>query len=386
MKKIQNWITSISLAIITVAGAVSCGRTGGSQADPSTAKESGDTIPMTYARNISMINRDGYVEVDMRNPWDTTRTLHKYLLVERGGKEIDLPAGATVIEVPVQRSVIYSGVHASLLHELGHIQSISGVCDTRFLPDTKVMDMVRTGQITDCGSSMSPDMERIFSLSPEVVMLSPYENNRDYTKLERAGIPVLECADYMEATPLGRAEWVRFYGRLLGEGAKADSLFAQTAKAYNDLRSRAAATSSRPTVVFDRVYGGAWYVPERLSTTGRFVEDAGGKNPFDYIKKAGSAPLTPEEVLMKGGNADIWLIRHAGEKINYTSLGNEHPVYSHLRPYRERNIYATDTSRSRVFEDAAFHPQWLLADLITLLHPELGIESTHKYYLPLDSK
>ncbi len=382
MKRI-SFLTGILLAIVTVGGVSSCGPTGSRKDSPSAATADGDTLCFSHARNITMVEHEGFTEVEMRNPWDTTRTLHRYILLERGKKKEGLPKGATVIEVPLQRAVVYSGVHASLIDELGHIGLISGVCDTDYLPDLQVMDKVKKGEILDCGNSMSPDMERIFSLAPDVVMLSPYENNRDYTKLQRAGIPVLECADYMESTPLGRAEWMRFYGRLFGEGQKADSLFAKTEKEYGELRAKANAAGSKPSVVFERIYGGAWYVPERHSTTGRFVEDAGGRNPFDYIDKAGSAPLTAEEVLMRAGESDFWLIRHAGENITYGSLGKENPVYSRMLPYRSHKVYSTDTSRSRVFEDAAFHPQWLLADLITILHPELGLESTHHYYTPL---
>lgn len=357
-----------------------CGGGSASSSRETSLSAPGDTIPMEYARNIVIIEREGLTQVDIRNPWDTTRVLHRYVLIERGK---DLPGDvkdATVLTVPLQRPVVYSGVHASLLGELGHGDAVKGVCDTDYIFDPELLRRIKNGEIADCGVNTNPDLEKIFSLSPDAVLLSPYENSRDYSKLERAGVAVVECADYMESSPLGRAEWMKFYGRLFGEADKADSIFSSTAKEYLDLKSKASKAGARPKVLFDRIYSGIWYVPERNSTTGRFIEDAGGLNPFAENDKAGSAPLTPEKVLAKAGDADFWLIRHAGEKISKETLGKENPMYPQFRPYKEGMVYVTDTSRSRVFEDAAFHPQWLLSDMISLLHPELGVIPLRSYY------
>lgn len=357
-----------------------CGGGSASSSRETSLSSPGDTIPMEYARNIVMIEREGLTQVDIRNPWDTTRVLHRYVLIERGK---DLPGDvkdATVLTVPLQRPVVYSGVHASLLGELGHGDAVKGVCDTDYIFDPELLRRIKNGEIADCGVNTNPDLEKIFSLSPDAVLLSPYENSRDYSKLERAGVAVVECADYMESSPLGRAEWMKFYGRLFDEADKADSIFSSTAKEYLDLKSKASKAGARPKVLFDRIYSGIWYVPERNSTTGRFIEDAGGLNPFAENDKAGSAPLTPEKVLAKAGDADFWLIRHAGEKISKETLGKENPMYPQFRPYKEGTVYVTDTSRSRVFEDAAFHPQWLLSDMISLLHPELGVTPLRSYY------
>lgn len=383
MKNTQiRLLTRLILAIVTV-GVGSCGRQNGGDAASVCSAEPGDTIAFAYARNITMAERDGFTEVNIRNPWDTTKMLRRYALVPRGTKP-DLPEGFSRIETPLRQSVIFSGVHVALADEFGHLDAVKGVCDVRYLFDPRIKARLASGETADCGDNMMPDIEKIISLAPDAVLLSPYENSRDYTRIERAGIPILECADYMEPTPLGRAEWMRFYGRLFGEGEKADSLFKATADDYNALRKKALSTATRPDVVFDRVYSGIWYVPERNSTTGRFVEDAGGHNPFDYIDKAGSAPLTTEEVLARGAECDFWFIRHAGEKLNYSSLGKENPVYTRFKAFRDKKIYAADTSTTHIFEEAAFHPQWLLSDLISILHPELGEQSARVYYQPLE--
>lgn len=381
MKSISRHII---LAIVTVGAAVTCGCSGGSNTSRTSAGAPCDTLKMEYAKHITIVEYDDYTEVKVRNPWDTTKLLGHYALVERDSQvKSEIPKGITKLEIPLQCPVVYSGVHVALIDELGHLDAVKGICDSQYLFEPRYKELVKEGKIADCGNNVSPDLERIFSLAPDAVLLSPYEDSYGDEKLAKARIPVVECADYMESTPLGRAEWMRFYGRLFGESEKADSLFSETKKSYEGLKAKALAAKTKPSIMFDRIYSGVWYVPERLSTTGRFIEDAGGTNLFAYINKPGSGGLTSEEVLIKAGDADFWFIRHAGENINYSSLEKENPVYGKFKPFVNKKVYITDTSRSHVFEDAAFHPQWLLADMIFILHPELGIERVNTYYSPM---
>lgn len=98
-------------------------------------------------------------------------------------------------------------------------------------------------------------------------MLSPFENSGGYGRVGKLGVPVIECADYMETSPLGRAEWLRFYGLLVGQEQRGDSLFAQIEKEYLALKDLAAQATSRPTVLSDLKYGSAWYIAGGQSTT-----------------------------------------------------------------------------------------------------------------------
>lgn len=143
----------------------------------------------------------------------------------------------------------------------------------------EVQDGCRNGEIVDCGNGMNPDIEKIIDLRPDAIMLSPFENSGGYGRVGKLGVPVIECADYMETSPLGRAEWLRFYGLLVGQEQRGDSLFAQIEKEYLALKDLAAQATSRPTVLSDLKYGSAWYIAGGQSTTGRLYADAGA----DYV-------------------------------------------------------------------------------------------------------
>lgn len=383
---------SFSLSLIAALSLlVSCGRGNASSSDSSLvslSSSSGEEVSLQYAKLLKLSRYGDITKAEVRNPWDTTKVLHSYWLVPDSLQIPRLPDNATLVRTPLKSSVVYSGVHASLANELGRLSSVKGMCDVSYVSDPVIQKEIKEGKIADCGINTSPNLERVVTLSPDAILLSPYEGTNSYGKISSLGVPLIECADYMEDSPLGRAEWIRFYGRLFGEEAKADSIFDAVSHNYNNLKNSVKDSPNHPSVLFDRIYGNAWYVPEKFSTTSRFISDAGGLNPFDYLAKSGSAPLSAEEVLMKAGDCDFWLIRHAGENITYKSLDADNPVYSKFKAYKNGNVFSCNTTLTGVFDDAAFHPDRLLSDLVSILHPEvlnnhIEKDSLKKYYYPL---
>ena len=200
--------------LITAALSVLASCKGGSTA----AFSDLDTIPLRYAKLLTLLQGDGYVVAEVKNPWGDG-LLARY-----------------TIDKPLTHSVFYTSSHVSLVDELGGYDVIKGVCDLDYMYLDKVHKDVAEGKIKDCGLSMTPDLEKIMELNPDAILLSPFENSGTYGKLGKLGIPIIECADYMENTALGRAEWVKFYGLLIGKAAEADSLFAEVERDYNKVK------------------------------------------------------------------------------------------------------------------------------------------------------
>ena len=342
--------------------------------------EEGDTIKMKYARNISLVRHDGFTVASVRNPWDTTRVLHTYLLVpDSVGLPSSLPKG-TVVRTPMKRALIYSSVHNSLVSELGAIDAIKGVCDARYIHQRDLSDRIASGEVVDCGIGTSPDIERIINMSPDGIMLSPFENSGTYGKVGQLGIPIIECADYMETTPLARAEWMRFYGMLFGKEDEAQKMFEATESEYNALK-RSVAAASRPKVIIDRLYGQVWYVPSANSTMGTFIKDAGGENPFESYDRSGSVGLAGEEVLYRASDADIWLVRYsqATDK-TLSELAADNAIYPQFKALKEGRVFGCNTTGTYFYEEVPFHPQWLLNDLITIFHDGNGDINATRYF------
>ena len=367
----------VASLIFAVAALVSCG--GGRT---TSAAQPGDSMEMRYAGLLDISEHPGFTEVTVRNPWDTLRTLGRYILVPADSAlPSDLPSGK-VIRTPVKNALVYSTVHAGLISELSAGRAIGGVCGAEYVNDTTLKQRLADGSLIDCGNSQNPDIERIIKLRPDVIMLSPYENNDKYGKVGELGIPIVECADYMETSALGRAEWVRFYGLLFGKRDASEQMFHDTESEYLRLKELAASASDRPSVLLDQRYGQVWHVPGGNSTLGRLIADAGGRNPFAEYSTSGSVALAPEKVLADAHDADVWFVRYnqANEK-TLEELGKDAAVNSQFKAFKEGNVYGCNTRYVDFYEETPFHPDRLLRDMINVIHPGLtGPDSLTVYY------
>lgn len=358
--------------------AISCGHSN------QKSESHGDEI-ITMAHTLSIMDYPGYSCVTVRNADDSTNVKAVYYLISQGNSLPDSidTSGATIIQVPLKHSLVYSNVHVSLLHELGSIDAVKGVCDGTYVTDSIAIRRLADGSIIDCGDSRNPNIEAVMQLSPDGILLSSYGQNPGQGKISQLGIPVIEADDYLEPTPLGRAEWMKFYGRLYGKGMEADSLFRVVAEEYKSIRDKTSKTSNRPKVLFDGVYGDSWYIPTSGSATGRLISDAGGLNPFAYLKDAGSDALSPEQVIYKAHDADVWFVRYfkpEGTK-SLDEWAAENKNYSHIKAFTTGNVYGSNTAYSGIFDDGAFHPQLILAEMASILHPEIkDIAYTGRYY------
>ena len=433
--------------------------------------EEGDTLKMEYAKLLTIVKYGEkgtasldedtesaeyqYAEVNVANPWKAGTLLHRYILIPKGKEGDETVArlalqrtsgmGCTTdtLRTPVERSAVFIAPHCQLMYELGCQQAIRGVCDLNYIniPDVRKRaasagnaaagkassEKASSGNassgnasaqnsIVDCGSSMAPDIERIIALKPEAILLSPFENSGGYGKLDKLHIPIIEAADYMESSPLGRAEWMKFYGLLFGKdknisttaagkaseaavgkasGAaagkaseatagkaseatlpascelRADSLFAQIEKEYLNLKAEAGKLPKGLSILTERKTGGVWYVPGGQSTIGILLKDANARYIFSDDKHSGSLPMSPEQILAKGKQVDVWAFKYfGGAPLSQVQLLQEYDGYKALAAFSRGNIYQVDTSTVPYFELTSFHPELLLREFIILAHGE----------------
>ena len=407
--------------------------------------EEGDTLKMKYAKLLTIVkygekgtassDKDAedaeyqYAEVNVANPWKAGTLLHRYILIPKG-KEGDKTVtrlalqrtsgmGCTTdtVRTPVERSAVFIAPHCQLMYELGCQQAIRGVCDLNYIniPDVRKRaasagkassgnassgNASAQNSIVDCGSSMAPDIERIIALKPEAILVSPFENSGGYGKLDKLHIPIIEAADYMESSPLGRAEWMKFYGMLFGKGKnisttvagkalttvagkaseatlpascelKADSLFAKIEKEYLKLKAEAGKLPKGLSILTERKTGNVWYVPGGQSTIGILLKDANARYIFSDDKHSGSLPMSPEQILAKGSQVDVWAFKYfGGAPLSQVQLLQEYDGYKALAAFNRGNIYQVDTSTVPYFELTSFHPELLLREFIILAHGE----------------
>lgn len=346
---------------------VSCG-CGGQQV----ASSDVDTLELRHAQYLRLIEHPGYTEVQIGNPWKEGKLLQKFNIPDSNATS------------SYQHIAIFTTTHANLLEELCAIDAIAGICETEYVANSHLKRALNEGLIQDLGSAMTPDRERIIALNPDLILLSPYENASTYGNLESLGIPIIQCADYMETSALGRAEWMRLYGRLVGKAHVADSLFEAIEAEYDSLLTLTDSLEweCRPTVLFDTMIGSAWYVPGGRSTMAQLVSDAGGRYLFADNVKSGSVPLAFETVLDCGGQADYWLIRYnnSRQRMTLTDLGNIYQPYTLFKAYSKGEVYGCNSAELIFYEQTPFHPERLLRDYMYILHPSLLPDYTLRYF------
>ena len=410
--------------------------------------EEGDTLKMKYAKLLTIVkygekgtassDKDAegaeyqYAEVNVANPWKAGTLLHRYILIPKGeeGDETvtrlalqrtsGMGCTTDTVRTPVERSAVFIAPHCQLMYELGCQQAIRGVCDLNYIniPDVRKRaasagkassenassgnassgNASAQNSIVDCGSSMAPDIERIIALKPEAILVSPFENSGGYGKLDKLHIPIIEAADYMESSPLGRAEWMKFYGMLFGKDKnisttvagkalttvagkaseatlpascelKADSLFAKIEKEYLKLKAEAGKLPKGLSILTERKTGNVWYVPGGQSTIGILLKDANARYIFSDDKHSGSLPMSPEQILAKGSQVDVWAFKYfGGAPLSQVQLLQEYDGYKALAAFNRGNIYQVDTSTVPYFELTSFHPELLLREFIILAH------------------
>jgi len=331
-----------------------------------------------------MVELDGCVVVDLRNTTDdSTIASRRLVLVPRGA---DIPRemlsdGATVVTVPLRSSVVYSSVHVAAIDEIGGIGAVTGIADASYVTTPAVVDGLRSGRVVDVGQSVQPSVEKMIELSPDLVLASPMT-----PVPQTAGVQSVDMADYLEATPLGRAEWLKLMGILYGRREIADSLFAAEEAAYNRLKELAAGATEHPKVLTEQFLSGVWYVPGGASYMARMLTDAGGVYPWADDTSAGSLPLDMATVLDRAGDADVWLLKSYGSEMTLDMLGADNSLNRRFNAFRTGNVWVADTKAVPLYEEFPFHPSRLLADMLYIFHPSLRprLGATRYYNLAVE--
>jgi len=328
----------------------------------------GDNL-MRYARNVTVCEMDYGYMMEVICPWDTTLSLGKFALLKDTMAQVG--EGLTKIQLPVQKVISFSATQWAVFLRLGEIDRVKGILEGRFVSDTTMKALLAEEKVYDIGTEAAANIERMIQIQPDILLYSPYFDGNQ-GGLNVTGAVLFPFADYMENTPLGRAEWIRVIGMLAGCEDKANAWFDDIERRYNALSTLCANVEQRPTVFSDLAFNGQWYVAGGRSYMAKLFADAGA----DYIWKdnpsTASVPMDAESILAKAQHADYWRVINSNPfPMTYESLAKESPVYPLFDAFRNRQIIVCDILPTGYFEQSQCEPDLLLADFIHFFHPEL---------------
>lgn len=330
---------------------------------------------INYAKGLEIYRYQGYSIVKVTNPWPGAGKAFTYVMHQQDAVVPDSLSSYTAIQVPLKTVVVTSTTHIPSLEMLGVENTLIGFPGTDYISSEKTRALIDSGKVRETGSNESLNTEVMIDLSPDAVVgFSISNDNKTLNNLEKSGLKVLYNGDWNEQTPLGRAEWIKFFGALYGLEDKADEIFEKIKNDYNEVAALAQKTGKKPTILCGAIYQDKWYLPQGSSWAALFLKDAGADYLWKDTEGTGSLSLSLETVLDKAENVDYWI-----GPSQYTSLAEmeaANPHYKRFKAFRNGEVYSFSTKKGSTggliyYELAQNRPDIVIKDLIKILHPDL---------------
>lgn len=365
-KFLKPWWNCISsFLLLSSLFLISCGNPSGSPL-PSKAVIS----PNRYSHLFVLAHTHSDTYLLLKDPADTQRYIGKFAW----GKS-PAPAGFTLLSSR-KTAVAMSSVFVGFLEHLQLLQVLIGVDQTKYLASQKAIQLAKQEKIVSVAAGAGPNLEKIAKLNPSMVFAYYIDaKGKDELKpLSEQGIPVLYLQNFLEEHPLGRAEWIRIFGWLLGKAEQADAQFKEIVDHYESLSSEVASLKFRPSVLCNAPFQGVWDIPGGNSFMSTLIGDAGGEYLWNDRKQSGRIPMSLEQVMAKASEADIWI--NPGPHKTYNDLEKAEPRLKSIKAFKEKQAYnSTKTLNNEganaFWESGVARPDIVLADLIAIFHPEL---------------
>ncbi|SMG52756.1 ABC transporter substrate-binding protein [Arenibacter troitsensis] len=329
--------------------------------------------------------------IRVSSPWPESEESFTYALVPKEKlSTITLNSDEynAIIGVPVQNIVVTSTTHIPALEALGEADKLIGFPDTKYISSPMTRKRINEGLVQELGNNESLNSEMVIALNPEVVVgFSINHENKAYETIQRSNIPVVYNGDWTEETPLGKAEWIKFFAPFFQKEKEADSIFNSIKDNYNNAKALAEKAKNRPKVLSGALYKDIWYLPGGKSWASTFIADANAEYLWNGNSSTGSLSLSLESVIEHGHDADFWI--SPSQYGSYSELRAANRHYAQFSAYRNKNVYTYANSKGETggllyFELAPNRPDLVLKDLIHIFHPELLPNYAPTFFKPLD--
>ncbi len=340
---------------------------------------------LTHTDGFTVEYFNNYKIVTVATPYPGATESVQYVLVQCGTPAPEGFLDEQIVEVPIQSIVTMSTTYLPFLDDLGVLDRLVGLDDATYVSNPTVLKMAEEGKLTMIGYGSGVNVEQTLELSPDVVMTygSGFPDYDAHPVLLDAGLKVVLNAEWLDTSPLGRAEWGKFIAAFFNKEAAAEALFADTVQKYNDLMALVADVADKPTVFTNSDYQGTWSMPGGNSYAAAFIKDAGGDYLWSDDPSTGSLPLAFEAVFERAQNADYWL--NIGFFFTLEDLKAADARYADFAAFQSGDIWNNDAKTSAAggndfYESAVAHPEVVLADLVKILHPDLLPDHELVYY------
>jgi len=332
-------------------------------------------VEIKYAKGFKIDLYNGYKVITLKNPWPGADKEYRYALIENEGSLPKNEIFDAVVNIPINNIVVTSTTHIPSLEMLGVADALVGFPNMDYISSETTRKRIDEDKIKELGKNEDINTEVLIELSPDLVIGFAVDgNNTTFNTIQKTGISVVYNADWTETSPLGKAEWIHFFGAFFNKEKEADSIFKTIESEYLSAKKIASQAKTTPTVLSGAMYKDIWYLPQGDSWAAQFIADANGDYIWKETNGTGSLSLNLEAVLEKGKNAEYWI--GPGQFTSLHQLKETHSVYPQFEAYKKGNVFSFTNKQGAkggvlYYELAPNRPDLVLKDIIKILHPDL---------------
>ncbi|MEM7180415.1 MAG: ABC transporter substrate-binding protein [Spirochaetota bacterium] len=349
----------------------------------------GKSTSVQYAKGFDLQQTSGQDLLVVKQISQKITRSVTYLLLQRGEKVPADLAYDKIIRLPIRKVICLSAPQVAFLTALGEQKRIQAITSISHIYNEEIHRRKREGKVQEVGSAGNLNLEKIISISPDVVfveIISPADIDK-FSILERAGISVVYISDWLEHTPLGRAEWLRLYGALFSKEKLAGEIFTKVEQEYKQVLAKVSTIKKKPGILVNFPFKGVWYMPGGKSYMARLFQDARASYHWSGTTNTGSIPLDFESVLPVAIAAEFWI--SPGFTKSLQQLFAKEKRVKYFTSFQKKQIY-NNHKRIRkeggndYWESGVVSPHILLQDLVKILHPQLLPEYSLYYFNRLE--
>lgn len=327
-----------------------------------------------YASGFELHSYENYTILTITQPWPGAKTQDRFILHRQDADVPDSLKQLPHIQVPLQSIVATSTTHIPSLEALGVEDRLIGFPNTDYISSAKTRFLIDSGKIKDVGMNEALNTELLIDLAPDVVIGFGINNsNPTLDVLRKSGQQVIFNGDWVEQSPLGKAEWIKLFGALFDKQDMANQIFRNIVTEYDYALSLTKKHVQKPTVLSGAIYQGKWYLPQGESWFSLLFKNAQANYLWSNTKGVGSLSLPFEVVFNTARDADLWI--GPAQFSSLQEMANDNPHYKEFKAFKNKKIYSYSTKKGAkggllYYELAPTRPDLVLKDLIKITHPE----------------
>ena len=339
-----------------------------------------------YAQGFSIRKSEMVTKLTVRNPWEKARNIQfEYYLLDNNIQIPDSLSGKNIIRTPVKRVICLSTSHLAFLEIIGELDKVTGISGAPYISNAAIRKGILEGTITDVGYGANLNYEEIIRQKPDLVLVYGVDSEISgfLVKFRDLGIPAVIMAEYLESTPLGKAEWVKLAATFFGKEKMADSLFSGIEGRYLQMAGLTKELKMNPNVIVGLPYKDSWWIPGGASYLAGLIKDAGGNYLGCNNKSHESYVISMEDAIQLFSGADIWIntgtVTRKSEILASEDRFRKLSFFGNARIFNNNNR-STPAGGMDFWESGTVHPDVILGDLIRIFHPGLLPADSLTYY------